>query len=138
MFGIDTQLIEDGTFFVAEVSEGVVGCGGWSRRKTLFGGDHWKLEEDSLLDAAREAAKIRAFFVHPEWARRGIGRRILELSEVAARREGFSKLELVATLPGEALYAALGYRPVERILIPLGEMERLPAVRMEKLFPAPN
>ena len=138
MFGVDTQLIDDGTYFVAEVDEMIVGCGGWSRRKTLFGGDHWKAEADLLLDPSREPAKIRAFFVHPEWARRGIGRRILDLSESAAMRDGFGKLELVATLPGEALYTTFGYRAVERIVIPLGENEGLPAVRMEKRLPAPK
>ncbi|MEX0746932.1 MAG: GNAT family N-acetyltransferase [Rhodothermales bacterium] len=135
MFGVDTQLIEDGTYYVAEVDGRVVGCGGWSRRRTLFGGDHWKSEVDTLLDASREAAKIRAFFVHPDWARKGIGRRIIELSEESARMEGFGKLELVATLPGETLYAALGYSVVERILISLGMDEGLPAVHMEKPLP---
>jgi GNAT superfamily N-acetyltransferase len=132
MFGIDSQLIVDGTYFVAETEGEIVGCGGWSRRRTLFGGDQWKSAEDDRLDPTAEAGRIRAFFVHPGWARRGIGRSIIQKCEQAARDEGFTRLELVATLPGEPLYAALGYTATERIDIPLPQGETLPAVRMGK------
>lgn len=134
LFGVDTQLIRDGTYFVAEEGDTLAGCGGWSRRRTLFGGDRWKSGEDPVLDPATEAGRIRAFFVHPDFARRGIGRSLFRVCEEAARSEGFRRLELVATLPGEPLYAALGFRPVERIEIALAERETLPAVRMEKVI----
>lgn len=132
MFGVDSLLIQDGTYFVAESQGRIVGCGGWSRRRTLFGGDQWKPVEDDSLDPATDAGRIRAFFVHPGWARQGIGRRLLQTCEQAARREGFSRLELVATLPGEPLYAALGYTATERIEISLPDGETLPAVQMGK------
>src|SRR5580704_8843365 len=108
VFGVDTQLIADGTYFVGEVDGIVVACGGWSKRKTLFGADHCAGREDSLLDPERDAAKIRAFFVHPDWARRGIGTRVLEACEAAASAEGFSKFEMGATLTGVALYQVRG------------------------------
>ena len=133
VFGVDTQLIEDGTYFVAEVAGELVGGGGWSKRRTLFGGDQHKAEtDDGLLDPAREPARIRAFFVHPAWARRGIGRRLMSACEDAARRAGFRTLELVATLPGEPLYAASGFAVMERLQIPLPNGGTLPAVRMTK------
>jgi predicted N-acetyltransferase YhbS len=133
IFGVDTQLIADGTFYVAQAGGEIVGCGGWSKRKTLFGGDQSKAEAvDSLLDPAREAARIRAFFVHPDWSRRGIGRGIIERCEAAARAAGFTAMQLVATLPGEPLYAALGYRVTERIEIPMPDGSSLPAAHMSK------
>jgi GNAT superfamily N-acetyltransferase len=136
VYGVDTQLIHDGTYFVAEVGGAIVACGGWSKRRTLFGADHCPGREDSLLDPAFDAAKIRAFFVHPEWARRGIGARILEAlleaCEEAARSHGFSRFEMGATLTGVALYKARGYREVERIDVPLVGGEVLPIVRMSK------
>ncbi|HKY05515.1 MAG TPA: GNAT family N-acetyltransferase, partial [Blastocatellia bacterium] len=102
VFGVDTQLISDGTYFVVETEGRIVGCGGWSKRKTLFGGDQMKTAaQDSLLDPRKEPARIRAMFVDPQWARRGIGRRIMERCEQEAREAGFSELELAATLPGE-------------------------------------
>lgn len=105
VYGVDSQLIADGTYFVAEAADSenqptVVACGGWSKRKTLYGGDQFAAREDSLLDPARDAAKIRAFFVHPAWARQGIGGMILEACENAARKAGFAKLEMGATLSG--------------------------------------
>src|ERR1700678_2531335 len=113
VFGVDTQLVEDGTYFVAEakVDEGqaLAGCGGWSKRKTLYGSDHCAGREDALLDPQREAAKIRAFFVHPAWARRGGGSRMLEVCEAAAAAAGFRRLEMGATLTGVPLYRARGY-----------------------------
>jgi GNAT superfamily N-acetyltransferase len=134
VFGVDTQLIADGTYFAAEVDGTIVACGGWSKRKTLFGADHCAGREDELLDPAKDAAKIRAFFVHPEWARRGIGTRVLEACESAARAAGFQRFEMGATLTGVALYKARGYREVERIGVPLENGELLPIVRMEKLY----
>ena len=134
VYGVDTQLIEDQTYFVAEVEGTIVACGGWSKRKTLFGADHCAGREDSLLDPARDAAKIRAFFVHPDWSRRGIGTKVLEACESAAVAAGFKKFEMGATLTGVALYKARGYREVEEIGVPLGNGELLPIVRMEKAY----
>lgn len=113
-WGVDTQLIRDGTYFVVEVDGRLAGCGGWSRRKTLFGGDAQPGREAELLDQSKDAARIRAFFVHPDFARRGIGRMLLERCEDDAKKEGFIAAELVATLPGVRLYAACGYEEVER------------------------
>jgi len=152
VYGVDTQLIADGTYFAAEEMDGadgpvLVGCGGWSRRKTLYGGDAWKehsagrgeersrdksAADDSLLDRARDAAKIRAFFVHPKWARRGIGGMILEACERAAEAAGFRRLEMGATLTGVPFYRAKGYRELERSEVPLGDELTLPIVRMGK------
>lgn len=108
-FGVDTQLIEDGTYFVAEADGRIVGCGGWSRRRTLFGGDTHTQRDAALLDPGKDAAKIRAFFVDPDHARHGIGSAILEHCEQEAARAGFRRLELMATLPGVRLYARRGY-----------------------------
>ena len=137
VYGVDTQLIADGTYFVVEAPGGnaattIVGCGGWSRRKTLYGGDQWAQREDALLDPARDAAKIRAFFVHPNWARRGIGGLILEACEAAAREAGFRRLEMGATLTGVPFYRAKGYVEVEQAEVPLGDGATLPIVRMAK------
>jgi N-acetylglutamate synthase-like GNAT family acetyltransferase len=132
VYGVDTQLIEDQTYFVAEVDGTIVACGGWSKRKTLFGADHCAGREDSLLDPSTDAAKIRAFFVHPDWSRHGIGTKVLEACESAALAAGFRKFEMGATLTGVALYKARGYREVEEIAVPLGNGELLPIVRMEK------
>jgi GNAT superfamily N-acetyltransferase len=107
VFGVDTRLIQDGTYFVAEAQDGeervIAGCGGWSKRKTLYGSDHCAGREDALLDPERDAAKIRAFFVHPGWARRGVGSRILQVCETAAAAAGFHRLEMGATLTGVPL-----------------------------------
>ena len=136
--GVDSQLIADGTYFVAEATLPggvcIVGCGGWSRRKTLYGGDQFASREDSLLDPATDAAKIRAFFIHPEWARRGIGGMILAACENAARVAGFTRLEMGATLSGVAFYKAKGYEPLESQQVPLGNGEALPILRMMKEF----
>ncbi|MBC7921153.1 MAG: GNAT family N-acetyltransferase [Ferruginibacter sp.] len=134
VFGVDSQLIADGTYYVAEVYGCLVGCGGWSKRSTLYGGDQAKTTGDSLLDPARDPGRIRAFFVHPQWARRGIGRRIIQVCEEAARRAGFDRLELAATLPGEPLYTAVGYQAGERTEIPFPDGETFPIVRMTKSF----
>ncbi|MBC8106179.1 MAG: GNAT family N-acetyltransferase [Anaerolineae bacterium] len=134
VYGVDRQLIADGTYLVAEVDNYVAGCGGWSKRKTMFGGDGtgFKDKTDALLDPKRDAARIRAFFVHPGFARRGIGRAILQTCERAAREAGFTKLELVATLPGEPLYTACGYRRIEPLDIPIPDGSILPAIKMAK------
>jgi GNAT superfamily N-acetyltransferase len=139
VYGVDSQLIADGTYLVAEVVEGetkpkIVGCGGWSKRKTLYGGDQFSGREDSLLDPASDAAKIRAFFVVPEWARRGIGSMILDACENAAVAAGFARLEMGATLSGVAFYRAKGYVAMEREAVPLAEGEALSIVRMTKEF----
>lgn len=136
LLGVDTQLIADGTYFVAEAVLGdkptLVGCGGWSKRKTLFGSDHRPGREDALLDPGKDAAKIRAFFVHPEWARRGIGSRILEVCERAAEAGGFRRFEMGATLTGVPMYRARGYVESERIEVPLANGASLSVVHMSK------
>jgi GNAT superfamily N-acetyltransferase len=137
VYGVDSQLIADGTYFVAEVpesqlSEKIVGCGGWSKRKTLYGGDQFAAREDSLLNPAHDAAKIRAFFVLPQWARRGIGSLILEACERAAIAAGFTRLEMGATLSGVPFYRAKGYAEIENQQAPLANGETLPIVRMAK------
>ena len=147
VFGVDSQLIADGTYLLAEIGPGaaeraeprtgssngmIVGCGGWSQRKTLYGADHWTEREDALLDPLRDAAKIRAFFIHPGWARRGIGSMILKACEDAARSAGFTRYEMGATLTGARLFAAKGYVPVESIEIPLVNGESLRVIHMEK------
>jgi GNAT superfamily N-acetyltransferase len=131
VYGVDSQLIADGTYFVVEAESVIVGCGGWSKHKTLFGGDHWAGREDSLLDPHRDAAKIRAFFVHPDWVRRGIGSMILDACEKAATAAGFTRFEMGATLTGVALYRARGYVALENIAAPLKNGETLAVVRME-------
>jgi len=130
VFGPDTQLIADGTYFVVQAEHTIVGCGGWSRRRTLYGGDQMKSDEDPLLDPATEAARIRAFFVHPAWARRGVGSAILEACFTAAREAGFQRLELMATLPGVPLYRAFGFEAAESVESLLPDGVAVPFVRM--------
>jgi GNAT superfamily N-acetyltransferase len=152
VFGVDSQLIADGTYLVAEdcdvadtsglglrgtqtgmsVLPRIAGCGGWSKRKTLYGGDRWTQREDSLLDPEKDAAKIRAFFVHPAWARRGVGTLILEACETTAREAGFRRYEMGATLTGAKLFGAKGYVAVKRIAVPLDCGESLLVIHMEK------
>ena len=134
VYGVDTQLIADGTYFVAEtqIDPVIVGCGGWSKRKTLYGGDQWTGREPELLDPERDAAKIRAFFIHPQWTRRGIGTLILEACEAAAIEAGFTRFEMGATLTGIPLYGARGYSALENLEVPLGNGLSLPIVRMGK------
>jgi GNAT superfamily N-acetyltransferase len=130
VFGVDTQLIADQTYYVIEENRRLVACGGWSRRATLFGGDHTKHGEDALLDPASDPARIRAFFVEPAMARRGYGRRLLDACISAARAAGFRALELVATLPGEPLYRSAGFVVTERFELTLPGDVRVPVVRM--------
>jgi N-acetylglutamate synthase-like GNAT family acetyltransferase len=133
VFGVDRRLIEDGTYFVVPgQAVELAACGGWSRRRTLFGSDSIEGKDDSWLDPASDAARIRAFFVHPAWARRGLGRLILGECEVAARAAGFHRLELGATLTGVPLYSRCGFREIETVEVALGNGERLPIVRMGK------
>ena len=134
VMGLDTQLIRDGTYFVADIGGATAGCGGWSRRATLYGGDHsGALRNDALLDPSREPARVRAMYTSPEFTRRGVGRAVLEASEQAALAEGFGEVELMATLAGEPLYRACGYREAERTFAaPSPDGVRVPLVRMRK------
>ena len=132
VFGVDSRLIEDGTYFVAEESGVLAGCGGWSKRRTLFGTNNSPVREDALLDPAVDAARIRAFFVHPEWARRGIGSRILDACERDAALAGFRRFELGATAAGERLYRVRGYAEIGRLETPLPNGASLTVIRMAK------
>jgi GNAT superfamily N-acetyltransferase len=134
VYGVDSQLIADGTYYAADADGTLVGCGGWSHRKTLFGGDRWTARQDDLLDPQRDAAKIRAFFVDPAWARRGVGTKILEACESAAKSAGFTRLEMGATLTGVPFYRAKGYLELEHVSVALKNGESLPIVRMAKQF----
>jgi GNAT superfamily N-acetyltransferase len=131
IMGLDSQLVADGTYFVAEADGAIAGCGGWSRRATLYGGDHTPGREPALLDPAVDAARVRAMYTHPDFARRGVGRLILELCEAAAKAEGFSRLELMATMSGRPLYGSYGFQPIEEILDDRGGAP-VPLVRMGK------
>lgn len=132
VFGVDTNLILDETYFVADSSGVLLGCGGWSRRKTLFGGDQYASRDSGELDPKSEAAKIRAFFVHPAHARKGVGRAILLACEGEARAFGFVSVELMATLPGIPFYKTCGYRGDEVVEIELLDGVRLELVPMRK------
>jgi GNAT superfamily N-acetyltransferase len=132
VFGVDTRLIDDGTYHVIEEKGVLAAAGGWSRRRTLFGGDRWKHGDDDALDPSREPARIRAFFVHPDWSRRGLGRLLFETCRRDAASAGFGRLELMATLPGEPLYRALGFADDERTELELPDGVRVPLVRMSR------
>jgi GNAT superfamily N-acetyltransferase len=132
IMGLDTQLIEDRTYFVISIDGRLAGCGGWGKRKTLYGGDHSTGRSGALLDPASEPARIRAMYTHPDFARRGVGRLILALGESAAAREGFRRLRLGATLAGEPLYRAYGFLAVERVMAPTPSGVETPLVMMEK------
>jgi GNAT superfamily N-acetyltransferase len=137
IMGLDTQLVADRTYFAVEASDGrLAGCGGWSRRATLFGGDHSAGRDPALLDPTREPARVRAMYTHPRFARQGVGRMILEACESACAAEGFSACELAATLAGEPLYLACGYREVERFLAATPGGLEVPLVRMRKALAA--
>ena len=131
IMGLDTQLIEDGTYFIVEVDGQLAGCGGWSRRATLYGGDQTPGRSAAQLDPTQDAARIRAMYTHPHHTRKGVGRRILALCEAAARAEGFMRMELMATLAGEPFYRACGYEPHDRILDDRGGVP-VPLLRMSK------
>jgi GNAT superfamily N-acetyltransferase len=134
-FGVDSQLIQDGSYFVIEAQGRLAACGGWSRRRTLFGGDARAGRDAGELDPAADAAKIRAFFIHPAFARRGLGTMLLERCEQEAMARGFRRFEMMATLPGVRLYAARGYVPGAPIEWPLGEGLSIPFVPMSKTAP---
>ena len=131
IMGLDSQLIDDATYFMVEEGSALAGCGGWSRRNTLYGGDHTAGRDAALLDPAVDAARVRAMYTNPAFARRGVGRLILSLCEAAAAAEGFRRVELAGTMSGEPLYRSCGYQPIERF-----EDERggapVPLVRMGK------
>lgn len=131
-FGVDTQLIHDASYFVIETEGRIAGCGGWSRRRTLFGGDARSDRDATELDPAADAAKIRAFFIHPDFARRGFGSLLLERCEQEAVARGFRRLEMMATLPGVKLYAARGYAPADPVEWPLGAGLKIRFVPMSK------
>jgi GNAT superfamily N-acetyltransferase len=136
VMGLDTQLVADRTYFLVEADGAIAGCGGWSRRATLYGGDHsTPLRDAALLDPRCDAARVRAMYTHPGFVRRGVGRLILSLCEAAAAAEGFARAELMATLAGEPLYRACGYEEIERIGAPVNGVA-LPLVRMGKTIGA--
>jgi GNAT superfamily N-acetyltransferase len=139
IMGIDTQLIDDGTYFVVERDGDIAGCGGWSRRATLYGGDHSAGRDAQLLDPAVDAARVRAMYTSPAHARRGVGRLVLARCEAAAAAEGFTRLQLMSTLSGEPLYTAYGFRAVEHVPDATGGTAPapVPCVRMEKRIDPP-
>ena len=137
IMGLDTQLIDDRTYFVVESGGRFAGCGGWSGRVTPFGGDHSSNRDDRLLDPGTDPARVRAMYTHPDFARRGVGRMILSLCEAAAAEAGFSRVELVATLAGERLYAACGYEVLGQVVEITASGMSIPTVRMAKAIGAP-
>src|SRR5438309_3418718 len=138
VFGVDSQLVNGGTDLLVEAVAAdsrkpvVVACGGWSKRKTLYGGDRWRDRQDDMLDPETDAAKIRAFFIHPDWARQGIGTLLLDACELAARTSGFKRFEMGATLTGAKLFAKRGYVAQERLEIPLEGEITMPIIHMVK------
>jgi GNAT superfamily N-acetyltransferase len=132
VFGVDTQLVEDQTYFVIERDGELLACGGWSKRATLFGADRTKTGPDPLLDPATQPARIRAFFVHPDVPRQGLGRRLMEHCEAEAARAGFRMMELAATMPGVPLYRACGFDVVEDFVLALPDEVSVPLSRMRK------
>lgn len=132
MFGVDSQLLADGTYYVITDDSALVAAGGWSARRTLYGGDQAADRADVMLDPATMPARIRAFFVHPDWTRRGLARTIFRECEIAAKARGFRAFELVATLPGEPLYRALGFVPIEPVAVPLPGNLTLPCLLMHR------
>jgi GNAT superfamily N-acetyltransferase len=132
IMGLDSQLIADGAYFAVEIGDRIVGCGGWSRRATLFGGDHSAGRNAALLDPAKDPARVRAMYTHPDFTRRGIGRMILAACEAAAAAEGFRSCELAATLAGEPLYRACGYQEIERFSARGSNGINVPLIRMGK------
>lgn len=137
IMGLDTQLIDDGTYYVIEFDGVLAGCGGWSRRATLYGGDHTAARDARLLDPANEAARVRAMYTHPDFTRRGVARRILALCEDAARTEGFARVELMSTMAGIPLYRICGYAPIEEFSDASGG-EAVPLLRMGKSLCMPE
>jgi GNAT superfamily N-acetyltransferase len=132
--GLDNQLIKDGTYFVVYCNETFVGCGGWSNRETLFGGNHTPNRDDNFLDPLKDSARIRAMYTHPDWSRQGIGSLVMQLGENAAKKLGFKKCELMATQSGKLLYETQGYEAIEDILYKTGTGKTVPMIRMEKFL----
>ena len=130
IFGVDTQLLADRTYYVIDAGDELVAAGGWSARQTLFGGDQMKSDTDLTIDPSTMPARIRAFFVRPDWARRGLARRLYDACETAARERGFHRFELMATLPGVPLYRALGFTELEAVDVPMPGGLTLPCIRM--------
>jgi len=130
--GLDDQLIKDGTYFMIFNGDVFVGCGGWSNRETLFGGNHTPNRDSNFLDPIKDSARIRAMYTHPSWARKGIGSLVMHLGEHAARKLGFKKCELMATQSGKLLYETQGYKPIEDILYETETGKTVPMIRMEK------
>jgi GNAT superfamily N-acetyltransferase len=131
IMGLDKQLVDDGTYYVIESNGHLAGCGGWSRRATLYGGDHSAGRDAALLDPSSDPARIRAMYTNPDFTRRGVGRMIVSLCEAAAAAEGFTRLELMSTLSGRPFYEAVGFEPVENVEDAAGGVP-VPLVRMEK------
>lgn len=138
VFGVDSSLIEDSTYFVVEEEGALVACGGWSRRRTLFGGDQYVERDTSYLDPATDPAKIRAFFVHPRHARKGIGQALLAKCEREAAANGFRVVELLSTLPGIKFYKACGYSEQGNLDLQLSDAVKLEFVPMRKELPRIN
>ena len=132
VFGVDTDLIDDGTYFVVEQNGTMIGCGGWSRRKKLYGGDHFPIHDAGMLDPASEPARIRSFFVHPEHARKGVAGAMLSVCEREAKGHGFSTLELMSTLPGIKFYEVNGFSRIGNFDLDLPDSVKLPLVPMRK------
>jgi N-acetylglutamate synthase-like GNAT family acetyltransferase len=138
VFGVDSQLIADGTYFLIEGPDGPVASGGWSARRTLYGGDQMKSDEDPRLDPSSEAARIRAFFVHPDWARHGLARRLYAACVDAAWAAGFRRFELMSTKPGEPFYSALGFTVMEHVVTTLPNGIEVPFARMSRAIDPPT
>ena len=132
--GLDDQLIKDGTYFMIFNDNVFVGCGGWSNRETLFGGNHTPNRDDKFLNPGTDSARIRAMYTHPDWIRKGIGALVMNLGEKAAKDLGFKKCELMATQSGKLLYEARGYKPIKEILYKANSRKTVPMVRMEKII----
>jgi GNAT superfamily N-acetyltransferase len=133
VFGVDQQLVDDGTYYIAEIGGQLAGCGGWSKRGTLYGASHYDhSRNDVMLDPTRDAARIRAFFTHPKFARKGVGRSLLQRCEADARAAGFMRMEMASTLPGVPLYAAHGYEALESFDVPLPGDQSIQVRRMAK------
>ena len=132
--GLDDQLIKDGTYFMIFNDDVFVGCGGWSNRETLFGGNHTPNRDDKFLNPDTDSARIRAMYTHPDWIRKGIGALVMNLGEKAAKDLGFKKCELMATQSGKLLYKARGYKPIKEILYKANSRKTVPMVKMEKII----
>lgn len=137
VFGVDRQLVRDGTYFVVEHEAHIIGSGGWSKRTSLCGGDHGRGPDDPELDPRVDSARVRAFFVHPAWARRGVGRSLMVACERAISEAGFRTVVIMSTLAGEPLYASFGYKVSERCDIEMAGGLKLPVVRMERSLSGP-